>query len=113
MLLVHIVEPGSSPIILQHLAGEGLRSRVNVAGRDGVVDVDQDARVGGLVSTRERSKIRGRRASTTRHVELSARQVELCASYTSSSVDSDVLVAHQVLARRNALGDRNIVVGGS
>lgn len=35
------------------LAGEDTRSRVLVRGRDGVVDVDQDTRVGSLVGSGE------------------------------------------------------------
>jgi hypothetical protein len=97
----------------QSLASECLWPRVCVAGWDGVVDVDQDTGVGGLVSTGESNQVRGCRAATSGNIELSTRQVELSATLASSGMKSNVLVAHQVLARRDALWDRDVVVGGS
>jgi hypothetical protein len=69
--LCHEVEHSRSLIKNQGLAGEGLWSRVDVAGWDRVVDVDQDTGVGGLVSSRESNKVLRRRAATSGNLNLS------------------------------------------
>lgn len=95
-----------------HLASESRRAGVSVACRDRVVDVDLNTRVGSLVRARERDEVRWRLAAAASNLKLCTGQVELGSTYALSSVDGDVLVAHQVFARCNALRDLD-VVGGS
>jgi hypothetical protein len=95
------------------LASEGGRSRVSVACRNRVVDVDEDARVSVLVSTWESDKVLGHRAATTRDLKLCTRQIELGAALALGNVQGNVFVAHQVIARSNALGDGDVVVGST
>ena len=83
-------------------AREGCRSRVDVACRNRVVDVDQNSRVARLVGTRECHEVGGSLASATRDLNLCTGEVELCASRALSDVQSNVLISHEVLARRNA-----------
>ena len=68
------------------LASEGGRSRVSVAGRNRVVDVDEDARVSVLVSAWESDKVLGRRAAATRDLKLCTRQIELGATLALGNV---------------------------
>lgn len=90
-----------------NLAGESGRAGVGVGRRDRVVDVDQDAGVLGGVRPREGSQFRRRGAPTTGDNQLPARQIELCGALALRHVQCDVLVAHQVVASRNALRDGN------
>lgn len=94
----------------QRLAGERWWARVCVAGRNGVVDVDQDTRVRRLISTRERNQIGRRLAAASSYVELCAGKVELGAACALSGVQTNVLVAHQVLSGGDAAWDLDVVV---
>lgn len=100
------------PDHLTILASEGRWARVNVASRNGVVDVDQDTGVSSAVGAWEGDKVPGRRAAATSDLDLSAGEVELRAAPLASGVDGNVLVAHEVLAGGDALGDLDVVVGG-
>lgn len=70
----------------QRLAGECWWARVCVAGRDGVIDIDQDTRVRRLISTRERNQVGRRLAAASSYVELCAGQVELSTTCALSGV---------------------------
>lgn len=87
------------------LACEGSRAGVCVVRGLGVVDVDQDTGVGGLVRARERNQVLGLGATATRHGKLSARQVELGTTAALGDVQGDLLVPHQVFASREARGN--------
>jgi hypothetical protein len=101
------------PNQLPCLASERRRPRVSVACGNRVIDVDQDARIRSTVSPWERNEVLRRRAAATSNLELSARQIELCASLATRSVQSNVLIAHQVLSGSDTLGNRNVVVRSS
>lgn len=115
-----------------NLAGLDWRASGSVAGRDGVVDVDQNARVVRRVSARERHLVPGvpcagaagdcrrtlassDKAFPTEQYEepvgeshtrkLSARDVELSTAGAAGTVEGDVLGTQQVLAILQTLGD--------
>jgi hypothetical protein len=96
---------------LATLARERVWTRVLVARGNRVVDVDQDARICRAVRSRKRDKVLGSRATTTTNLELGTREVKLCASFATSCVKRNMLVAHQVFPRSDALWDRDVVVG--
>lgn len=91
------------------LACKGSRARVGVGGGHGVVDVDEDAGVVRLVSTRERDQVGRLCAATPSHTDLRAREEELRAVGRLGELEGDLLVAHEVVAcgdaRRNGDGD--------
>jgi hypothetical protein len=95
------------------LASKRGRSRVLVACRDGVVDIDLNARVSGLVCSREGDKVRRRRATTACDINLSARKVELSATDAPRIVERDVFVPHQVLSGGDTRGNLDVVVCGT
>lgn len=88
------------------LAGLDRRTRRRVAGRHGVVDVDHDAGVGGLVGAGERDAVpRVPGAGAAADADLRARDVELRAAGAAGAVQRDVLGTQQVLAVLQAAGD--------
>lgn len=91
-----------------HLASERSRAGVGVRCRLGVVDVDEDTRVGSLVRARERHEVAGRAAAAASDGELSARQVKLSATGALRHVKGNLLVAHEVVARWQARGHGHI-----
>lgn len=81
------------------------RTRVSVASRDRVVDVDQDTRISVLVRARQRdSRARSSRSATS-DSDLGTRDVELRAALGRSSMDGNVLDAEKVVPGRQRLGD--------
>jgi hypothetical protein len=95
------------------LAGEGRRTRVDIAGRNRVVDVDKNSWVGSLVGTRESSQVGRRLGAASGDLELGTAEVELGSTGALSDVKTDVLVAHQVLSGGNAGRDLDVVVCGA
>jgi len=91
-----------------NLALEDGRAGVLVAGGDGPVDVDEDARVGGAVGTREGDLVGGLGAAAAGDVELSARDVELGTAGAAGRVEGNVLSTEQVLAGLDAAGDVDV-----
>lgn len=92
------------------LASKCIRSRVLVRRRNRVVDVDQDTWVASRVRTRESNEVLGRRAASTSDLELSAGKIELSSAFALCDVETDVLVAHEVFAGRDATGNSDVVV---
>lgn len=85
-------------------------ARVRVARRDRVVDVDKNARVSVLVSTRQRNSRTGSAGATARDGDLRAGNVELRTALAGRGVNGNVLGAQQVVAGRQGLGDRESVL---
>lgn len=75
-------------------------TRVGVAGRSRVVEVEQEAGVGGLVRAGEGNQLAAGvdGAGAARHVELRARNVQLRAADGTGAVQTNVLHAEEVLA---------------
>ena len=89
-----------------HLAALNRRPRRGVASRHGVVDVDENAGVGGRVGAREGHLALGApRAAAACDLQLGAAEVELGAACAARTVERDVLDTEQVLAVREAAGD--------
>lgn len=90
------------------LAQQRLRPWRGVVGGLWVVQVDQDAWVGGGVSAREGHLlgIGSPRASSNR--DLRAREVELGATNAAGAVQGDVLRPEQIIAVLDAGGDGNV-----
>lgn len=87
------------------LARENRRARSRVGSRNGVVNVDHQTGIRGLISAREGDESRGRLATTPRDGELGAGHVGLGASGGAGAVERDVLDAEQVVAGGDARGD--------
>jgi hypothetical protein len=103
-LIYFILLPALHPGV--QLALNRRRTRVGVAGGDGPVQLEQDARVGGLVGAGERDqRARVERARAARDGELRARDVELGPAGRAGAVQRDVLGPQQVVAVGDALGD--------
>lgn len=79
-----------------------------IVGRNGVVDVDHEARVGGRVGAREGQQTRAGRAGAAGDADLGARDVQLGAAGRAGRVQADVLEAHEVLAVGDAAGDGDL-----
>jgi hypothetical protein len=96
-----------------HLASKSIRARVLVASRNGIVNVNQNPRIRRAVRSRESHEVLRCRATPSRNIDLRAGEIKLGAALAASRVERNVLVAHQVLARCDARGDLDIVVGGT
>jgi hypothetical protein len=92
------------PTSVSSLTGPNSWARRRVAGRNRVVNVDQNTRVASLVSTRESNRRAWVSTSTVLDLDLGARNVKLRTTGASSAVQSNVLDTEQVLARRQGLG---------
>ncbi|TLD27075.1 hypothetical protein PspLS_05235 [Pyricularia sp. CBS 133598] len=94
-------------------ARERIRAGTLVVSRDGVVDVDEQAGVAGVVHARDgdHARRRCRRARPARDGDLRARDVQLGAADGARAVQRDVLDAEQVVAAGDALGDRDVDAG--
>lgn len=80
MLVIRPFNKQTSSFLPPLLAGENRRASRLVGLAAIVIDVDKKARIGTLISTRERDEVRRRlRARAPRYRDLSARDVELCA----------------------------------
>lgn len=88
-----------------HLPTPDLGSRRSVRSRNRVVNVDQDSRVGSLVSTREANQRSGVTTAATGNLDLGTADVELGTARRTGRVEGNVLDAEEVLARRQRLGD--------
>ena len=86
-----------------YLASEQSRSRDGVS--LGLVRIVGDTSVRALVSTRESDKTSGGLAATTGDLKLVATRVELSTGVGVGGVQRDDLVADEVVAGGNALGD--------
>jgi hypothetical protein len=82
---------------------------------NGVVDVYQDTRITGLVRAREADQRARTTTTAILNLDLSTRDIELCAARASSAVQSDVFGAKQILARGKRLGEgyRNLCLSCS
>lgn len=89
-------------------AAEDGRAGVLVGRGHRVVDVDEDAGVGGLVGAGKGHLVGRVGAAAARHAELGARDVELGAALALGHVQRDVLGAEQVVAGLDALGDLDV-----
>jgi len=99
----HTVDFHSRPL---HLALDNSRAGVDVAGRSGPVELEEDAGVGGLVGAGEADELAGVESSRAAgDVDLSAGEVQLGAADAAGAVQGDVLDADQVLAVLDAAGD--------
>jgi len=88
------------------------RPGVDVARRHGVVQVELDAGVGGLVRAGERDQAgRPDGPGAARDADLRAREVELRAPDGGRAVQGDVLHAEEVLAVCDAGGDADVYLG--
>ena len=87
-----------------HLAGEGLGARVGVAGGNGVVEVELDTGVLGVVGAGE-GDAGGLAGTAALDLDLGAAEVELGAARLAGRVQGNVLDAEQVVAGRDAGGD--------
>ena len=92
------------------LAGEWSRARDDVLLERRVVNVDSDARVVSLISTRERNSLRASTTRATGDLDLSALHVQLGTTRLARGVESNDFRAQEVLAVRNAGGDRDVLV---
>lgn len=90
-----------------HLTTPDSRTRQGVVSRGRVVDVDQDAGVGGLVGAGQGDLGRGVAVAAARDLELAARNVELRAALAARAVQRNVLDAQQVLAGWQRFGERD------
>lgn len=81
-----------------HLAGEDGRAGGLVRLAAVVVDVDHEARVGGLVGAREGDEVGRGRGPAAADVDLGARDVELGAARRARAVQRHVLDPEQVVA---------------
>lgn len=90
------------------LALERRRTRRRVAGRLGIVNVDQQSRVVGRVGAREGDLLGLRSARTAGDGDLGTRQVQLRSADGARAVQGDVLRTKQVLAILDARRDWNV-----
>jgi hypothetical protein len=96
---------GSPPIVQSSsLASKDRRSRHSVRLR--LIRIIRNTRVAPLVRTWERNEPCRRLAAATSDLELVAPWVELRAWVRVGGVQRDDLVAHEIVATRDALGDR-------
>lgn len=93
----------SKPHPSPHLAGKHRRARHSVRLR--LIRIIRNPRITPLVRARERNKPRRRLTPTPGNLQLMAPRVELGAGIRVRGVQGDDLVAHEVVARRNALRD--------
>lgn len=102
-LIPHHTNP---PLTTPHLAADGSRARVGIRGRCRPVKLEQNARVGSLVSTGEGHQLAGvEGARAARDGDLGAGEVELGTTDAAGRVESDVLNTEEVLAVGDAAGD--------
>lgn len=101
------ISPSPHPsLLLTPLALDHRRAGVHIARGRRPVQLEQDARVGGLVGARERDqRARVERAGTARDGQLRAANVELRAADAAGRVQRDVLHAQEVVAVGDARGD--------
>lgn len=98
-----IITSPSTPPLLTSLR---IRPRRPIALRNRIIDINQDARVGGRVRTRERHQALGAvRAAAARDGDLRARDVELGAAGRPSRVQADMFGAEEVVTVLEAFGD--------
>lgn len=88
-------------------AGVGPRSGSGsiVVGNGRVVDAEEEARVGGLESTRELDERRRLASTVTVNGDLGTTDVELSTVLLASTVETDVLSAHEVGTLGGILGE--------
>ena len=99
----------SQPRSAKRLSARQWRStRRRVAGGYGVVNVDDQARVGWLVGAGNGHQVGGKRAGTAADGELGARNVQLGTTNGAGAVKANVLDTQQVVATRDALGDLDV-----
>lgn len=91
------------------LAGDDGGARVDVAGRDRPVELEEDAGVGGLVGAGEGDEgaagVDG--PASSGDVDLRACEIDLDTTYARGAVEGDVLHAEEVLTILDAAGDRD------
>jgi hypothetical protein len=95
----------NTPIILTPLTLPDSGTRGLVVCGNGVVDVNEDTRVGSLVGAGEADERRRAAAATVVDLDLGAGDVELGAAGAARAVEGDVLRTEQVLARGQGLGE--------
>jgi hypothetical protein len=106
--------PSALPLVARpNLTSEGSRPRVDIAGRNRVVDVDQNSWVASLVGTREGYQVGSRLGAASSDLELGTAKVELRSTGALGDVETNVLVAHEVLSWGNAGRDLDVVVCGA
>lgn len=106
LLSLPMTEGGIHGPISLSLALDNRRPGVDIAGRHGPVQLEENARVGGLVGAGEgHERARVERAGAARHRDLRARDVQLRAAHAACAVQRDVLHAEEVLAVGDARGD--------
>lgn len=93
------------------LATESSRTRIDVLLGNGVVDVDQDAGVISLVGAWKGDQVGRLYAATTTDSNLCAREEELRAILRLGKLQGDLLIAHEIITRRDAgrYGDGDIL----
>jgi hypothetical protein len=103
---LHHSSPPTSPF--HELAAEDSRAGILVRSRNRVVDVDENARVRGLVSAGEGDLVGGLGAAAAGDGDLGARDVELGAARALGDVQADVLGAEEVVAGLDAPRDGDL-----
>ena len=97
--------PGPPPTVQSsNLASKHRRPRHSVCLR--LIRIIRYTRIAPLVRTRERNEPRRSLAAAARDLELMAPRVELGARVRVGGVQRDDLVAHEIIATGDALGDR-------
>jgi len=87
------------------LAAEDIRARILVRCRNGIVDVDLDTRVIGLISTREGDLVRRVSAAAASDSQLSTGEVELGTTWAAGAVQGNMLSAEQIVSGPDTPGD--------
>lgn len=97
-------DPTSPPHSISTLPNSG--TRILIACRNRIVDIDQNARIRSLISARQRDRRTRRPEAPASNSDLRAGDVELCPASGARGVDGNVLGAQEVVARRQGLRDR-------
>lgn len=98
----------AQPHYYRGLTADRSRTRVDIARRSRVVQLEQDAGVRRLVRARKRDQAASlERPCPTSHGDLCASNVQLCTAHCSRTMQRDVLRTEEVVAVCDALGDRN------
>ena len=91
---------------IKPLARPDFWARGSVVRWDGIVDVNQNTRVGGSVCAGERDFGTRSTIATPSHSQLATSDIELSATLGFSTMKGDVLDANQIVARRSVGRDR-------
>jgi hypothetical protein len=89
-----------------NLSRPNSRARGSVAGRNRVIDVDQDTRVRRLVRSRERHHWSRSAITTVLNLDLRTRDIKLRTARAASRMQRNVLDPQKILAARQRLGQR-------